>query len=253
MRGLRLGDGHGSARLLLAGEPHRLASERVVLAERMPVPVVLHEDAGRGSGGPRRGCPSCPTPRARASRRSARRRRRSARAHRRRTRPGDEGAAPRGRPTRPAAGGRRPRSAAASASGCVGQAPRSGLVDVAPARVAPVAGDARAVPAEVVGGGHIGQEVEAGLVAEPERRLAQALALDDDRRLAVRLQLLHQPGDALELRHCPAPRISYAGGTPAWIFSCSRTIPSSSASGRGGQPGTCTSTETILSTPWRIA
>ena len=33
-------------------------------------------------------------------------------------------------------------------------------------------------------------------------------------------------------------------------FSCSRTIPSISASGRGGQPGTWTSTATILSTPW---
>ena len=38
------------------------------------------------------------------------------------------------------------------------------------------------------------------------------------------------------------PRISYAGGTPAMIFSCRRTMPSISASGRGGQPGTCMST-----------
>ena len=36
------------------------------------------------------------------------------------------------------------------------------------------------------------------------------------------------------------------------IFSCSRMMPSTSASGRGGQPGTWMSTATILSTPCRI-
>jgi len=47
-------------------------------------------------------------------------------------------------------------------------------------------------------------------------------------------------------------RRSYAGGTPARTASCRRMIPSISASGRGGQPGTWMSTGTILSTPWRI-
>ena len=49
------------------------------------------------------------------------------------------------------------------------------------------------------------------------------------------------------------PRISYAGGMPALIRSCSRTMPSISASGRGGQPGTYMSTGMILSTPCSTA
>jgi hypothetical protein len=59
---------------------------------------------------------------------------------------------------------------------------------------------------------------------------------------------LDEAGDTL-VGQDATPRISYAGGTPALIFSCSRTIPSTSASGRGGQPGTWMSTGVILSTP----
>ena len=49
-------------------------------------------------------------------------------------------------------------------------------------------------------------------------------------------------------------RRSAALGRPfAPIFSCSFMMPWISASGRGGQPGTYTSTGTISSTPWTIA
>jgi hypothetical protein len=40
---------------------------------------------------------------------------------------------------------------------------------------------------------------------------------------------------------------------PFAIFSRSRSTPSVSASGRGGQPGTYTSTGTTVSTPWSVA
>jgi hypothetical protein len=39
---------------------------------------------------------------------------------------------------------------------------------------------------------------------------------------------------------------------PFAIFSRSRSTPSVSASGRGGQPGTYTSTGTTVSTPWSV-
>ena len=107
-------------------------------------------------------------------------------------------------------------------------------------------------PAEVVDGREVGQEVEALLVAEVRAGLDDAGRVDDERRLAVRLLALDEPRDAFE-GQLATPRISYAGGTPALIFSWSRTMPSTSASGRGGQPGTWMSTATILSTPWRIA
>ena len=77
------------------------------------------------------------------------------------------------------------------------------------------------------------------LVAQVRRRLEQLRRLDDDGRLAERAPLLDEAGDVLVRRAQGATsRISYAGGTPARTASCSRTIPSISASGRGGQNGT---------------
>src|SRR4029079_9729123 len=118
--------------------------------------------------------------------------------------------------------------------------------------MSPVAGYCALVPAEVVGRGDVGEEVEASLVAQVFRRLAQLRRLDDHSRLAPLLGHRREPRDVGEPHDAP-PRIPYAGGTPARIFSCSRTMPSRSASGRGGQPGTCTSTGTTLSTTWRTA
>ena len=125
---------------------------------------------------------------------------------------------------------------------------RRGLVQVAAAGGADVTRDALRAPAEVVGGGDVREEVEAQLVTQVQRGLDQTRRVDDDRRLAVSLLNLDEPGYTVVVQDA-TPRISYAGGTPAMTFSCSRTMPSISASGRGGHPGTCTSTATILSTP----
>ena len=111
--------------------------------------------------------------------------------------------------------------------------------------------DALLAPAEVVRRREVAQHVEACLVAEVQARLGDAGRVDDERRLPERLACLDESGDSL-VAHSATPRISYAGGTPARIFSCRRTMPSISASGRGGQPGTWMSTGMILSTPWRM-
>src|SRR5581483_7223106 len=133
-----------------------------------------------------------------------------------------------------------------------GVALRAGRVQVPARGGAEVAGDAVLAPAEVVGGGDVGEEAEVELFAEVETGLAQPSRVDDERRLPVRLLRLDEARDALVGIQLATPRISYAGGTPASTFSCRRTIPSRSASGRGGHPGTWMSTATILSTPWRI-
>src|SRR5581483_1847657 len=119
---------------------------------------------------------------------------------------------------------------------------RAGGVQVAPGGGTDVAGDALLAPAEVVGGGDVREEAEVELVAEVEARLAQPRGVDDERRLAVRLLRLDEARDARVVVQEATPRISYAGGTPASTFSCRRTMPSSSASGRGGHPGTWMST-----------
>src|SRR5262245_43533253 len=129
---------------------------------------------------------------------------------------------------------------------------RAQCVDVSARGRAVVAGDRALAPAEVVDRRDVGQEVEALLVAQIRTCLDEPGRVDDERRLVVRVLALDKPRDSLE-GQLATPRISYAGGTPALIFSWSRTIPSSSASGRGGHPGTWMSTGTILSTPWRIA
>jgi hypothetical protein len=128
---------------------------------------------------------------------------------------------------------------------------RRGLVQVAAAGCADVTGDALCAPAEVVRGGDVREEVEAQLVTQVQRGLDQTWRVDDNGRLAVLLLNLDEPGYTVVVQDA-TPRISYAGGTPAMTFSCSRTMPSISASGRGGHPGTCTSTATILSTPWSV-
>src|SRR6185312_10297324 len=129
---------------------------------------------------------------------------------------------------------------------------RHRLAPVATARRPDVPGDGALAPAEAVGSCDVGEEVEAELVAQVARGLGQARGVDDERRLALRLADLDQPRHAVVVQDA-TPRSSYAGGTPAITFSCSRTMPSISASGRGGQPGTWMSTATILSTPWRTA
>jgi hypothetical protein len=74
----------------------------------------------------------------------------------------------------------------------------AGRVQVAAAARADVAGDAGRVPAEVVGGGDVGEEGVPLLVPEVLAGLAQARGLDDEGRLSVGLLRLEQPWDAQE-------------------------------------------------------
>src|SRR6187200_264530 len=237
--------------LLGSRESHRLAADRVVLAEGVPLPVVVHEDplqvrmaleldpheVVRLALVPVGGRPDGDYARNRLS-----------------------FLAPDLEPDAwcPAGAGDdcdeviRDREALRFRLGLLREAPGAGPVDVAPAAMSPVAGHGAVVPAEVVGSSDVGEEVEAALVAQVLRCLAKLRRLDDHGRFAAFLGHRCEPGDVGEV-HDATPRISYAGGTPARIFSCSRTMPSRSASGRGGQPGTCTSTGTTLSTPWRTA
>jgi hypothetical protein len=89
------------------------------------------------------------------------------------------------------------------------ETPRAGIVEISSLRGADVPGDVAgsARPAEVVGGGDVREEVEAGLVPKVQARLAQARRVDDERRLIVGIPSLDQPGDAL-VRQEAAPRIS---------------------------------------------
>jgi hypothetical protein len=136
--------------------------------------------------------------------------------------------------------------------GELGETLRARDVQIPTVGRADVPGYAALTPAEIVGRGDVREEVEAELLAEVLARLDEALPLDDERRLAVRLPRLDESRD-VAVCQLATPRISYAGGRPACTFSCSRMIPSISASGRGGQPGTWMSTATILSTPWSTA
>src|SRR5262249_38909105 len=106
-----------------------------------------------------------------------------------------------------------------------------------------VARDGALTPAEVIRRSDVGEEVGAELVPQMARRFRQARGVDDERRLALRFADLDEPGNAPVVQEA-TPRSSYAGGTPAITFSCSRTMPSISASGRGGHPGTWMSTAT---------
>ena len=80
-------------------------------------------------------------------------------------------------------------------------------VDVAARRSAVVTGDLALAPTEVVDRRDVGQEVEAFLVAEVGARLDQASGIDDERRLAVRVLALDEPGDSLK-GQLATPRIS---------------------------------------------
>ena len=91
-------------------------------------------------------------------------------------------------------------------------------VDVAAGGGPVVTGDLALAPAQVVDGRDVGEEVEALLVAEVRARLDEPRGVDDERRLVVRVLALDQAWDALE-GQLATPRISYAGGTPALIFS----------------------------------
>src|SRR5581483_9959620 len=77
------------------------------------------------------------------------------------------------------------------------EALRRGHVQIAAPGGADVAGDGALAPAEVVGRRDVGQEAEALLVAEVPGRFDEPARLDDERRLAVRLAGLDQPGDFL--------------------------------------------------------
>src|SRR5947207_7372921 len=233
--------------LLFPREAHRLAADGVVLSQRMPFPVVVHEDppvvgvtletdAHQVPG--LAFVPVCSRP----HRDEARHRlavvdpglqphARSTVTHRKQVVVDGEAARLRSRQSL--------------------QTLRRRLVEIASRRRADVARDLLCFPAEVIRRGHVGQEVEAELVPQMTRSLAQPRRVDDERRLAVLLADLDQPRDAVEVQDA-TPRISYAGGTPAMTFSCRRTMPSIRASGRGGQPGTWTSTATILSTPCSV-
>jgi hypothetical protein len=84
---------------------------------------------------------------------------------------------------------------------------RAGRVQVASTPGADVAGDAAAAPAEVVRRRDVRQEVEALFVAKVQAGLDQPSRIDDERRLAVRLSGLDEPGNSLE-RYDATPRIS---------------------------------------------
>src|SRR5581483_7489134 len=110
-------------------------------------------------------------------------------------------------------------------------------VDVASARGADVARDAATPPEQIVRRDDVREHLEAELVARVLAGLADALALDRDRRLAERFAFLDEAGNRV-VPHVATSRRSYAGGTPARCASCKRMIPSINASGRGGQNGT---------------
>jgi hypothetical protein len=84
---------------------------------------------------------------------------------------------------------------------------RAGPVEVAPGSRSDVARDAGAAPAEVVGRGDVGQDVEALDVAQVGARLDEPSRVDDERRLAVCLPRLDEAGNAL-VGQLATPRIS---------------------------------------------
>jgi hypothetical protein len=74
---------------------------------------------------------------------------------------------------------------------------RHRTVQVAAVDGADVARDAVLAPAEVVGRRDVREEAKVPLVAQVEACLDQACRLDDERRLAVRLDRLYEPWDGL--------------------------------------------------------
>src|SRR5436190_13465100 len=207
-------------RLLLAAEADGLAADRIVLPERVPGPVVRHQDprevrvaldpdahhvpglalvpvGGRPDGDDARHRLAVVQP--------------DLDAHPRRALPDGEQVVVDGEPLRLR---RRQRL----------EALRRGPVDVAAAAGGDVAGDAGLPPAEVVDGGDVREKVEPSLVAEVEARVDEARRIDDECRLAVGLPHLDEARYAVPAQEA-TPRTSYAGGIPATTRSCSRTIP----------------------------
>jgi hypothetical protein len=88
-----------------------------------------------------------------------------------------------------------------------GEPLRGGLVQVAAGVRAEVAGDPAVAPAEVIDRRDVGEEVEALLIAEVQAGLDEARRIDDERRLAVRVLALDQPGYPFE-GQLATPRIS---------------------------------------------
>src|SRR5256714_7466277 len=191
------------ATLLLRGEADRLAADRVVLAQRVPLPVVVHEDPRQVRVAldpdshqvvglalvPVRGRPylddtrhrlAVVDPHLEAKPRRAGPQREQVVADREalRLELGENLEALRRRPVEVAAGGR-----------------------------ADVAGDALLPPAEVVRRRDVREEREPLLVAEVKRRLDEPLGLDDHRLLAVRLLLAHVAGHVLPAQEA-TPRTS---------------------------------------------
>ena len=176
-------------------EADRLAADRVVLAQRVALPVVLHQDplqvrvaldrdAHHVPGlalVPVGGRPDPDDARAPARRRRAtpaRARAARPRARREQVVVHREALRLRRRPARQALG--------------------AGRVDVAAAARADVAGDALAAPAEVVGRGDVGEEAEAHLVAQVRARprpAAPARRRASSRRAASRIST--SPGHVL--------------------------------------------------------
>jgi hypothetical protein len=70
-----------------------------------------------------------------------------------------------------------------------------------------VAGDAAFAPAQIVGGADVGEEAEALDVAEVQASFDEARGVDDERRLAVLLLRLDEPGYAF-VGQLATPRIS---------------------------------------------
>ena len=119
----------------------------------------------------------------------------------------------------------RDREALRLGGGEAGEALRARVVEITAGRGPDIPGHRLLAPAEVVGGRDVAQHVEAELVAQVEARLDDARRIDDAGDLVERLARLDDSRDALVGHYSATPRISYAGGTPARIFSCSRTIP----------------------------
>jgi hypothetical protein len=194
-----LGDGH----LLLPAEADGLAADRIVLAERVALPVVLHDDPAEvgvalEADAHQVECLSL-VPVGRGP-------------HRDDARDALAIFEPNLDPDDRRPGTERQQVVVEGEAGRLGLGRASeplgrGLVQVAAGVRAEVAGDSAVAPAEVVDRRDVRKEVEAFLVAQVQAGLDEARRIDDERRLAVRVLALDQARDSLESQ--PAtPRIS---------------------------------------------
>src|SRR5918912_2391435 len=191
------------ATLFLAGEADGLAADRVVLAQWVPLPVVVHQDARQvrvpldADAHHVPGLPLVPVG-GRPDLDDARHRLAVVDPHL-------EAEPRRARPERQQVGAHREALRLELREGLV--ALGAGAAEVAPGRGADVAGDALLPPAEVVRRRDVRKEREALLVAEVEGRLDEPLGLDDDGLLAVLVLLPHVAGNVLPA-HEATPRTS---------------------------------------------